>query len=179
MRRSRRVLAAVVLAAVGAVAALGLPGCGDPDPEGPGSESGQYAGMKGPLGGLVDFFPSDPVVSRLTAVIERDGIDGTVAVASVVNRSDRLVVIPSFTAHRLNGVSVLLARADRDPRFAAAEVPGAGTYVPAEGALTVYLVMPGTPRDVVQVGMRVGIGQEIMLTPQRADGAQPAPRKAP
>lgn len=157
---------------VAAVAALSMlmAGCGDPDPEGPGSESGQYAGRGDALGALVDFNASDGVVGRLNVVMDRDDIDGTVAVAAIVNRSDRLVPIPTFTAHRLNGESAVLARADQDARFASADVPGAGSYVPAAGALTVYLVMPGTQRDVVRIGMRVGIETETTLEPQRADG---------
>lgn len=147
-------------------------GCGDPDPDGPASESGQYAGRSGDLGGLVDFQPADATVSRLKQVMERRGIEGSVAVAALVNRSDHLIPIPTVTAHRLNGRSAVLARADRDPRFTAAAVRSAGTYVPAKGALTVYLVLPGTSRDVVEMGMRVGLGTEITLAPQRADGAQ-------
>ncbi len=170
--RSQRLVA--MLAA--AMMALGTAGCGDPDPEGPGSESGQYAGLKDGLGGLVDFAASDSTVVRLEDVIEREDINGTVAVAAIVNRSKRLVPIPTLTAHRLDGRSSVLARADRDPRFVSARVAGSGTYVPAEGAITVYLVMPGTPRDVVRIGMREGIETEISLTPQREDGAQPGRR---
>ena len=114
------------------------------------------------LGALVDFNASDGVVGRLNVVMDRDDIDGTVAVAAIVNRSDRLVPIPTFTAHRLNGESAVLARADQDARFASADVPGAGSYVPAAGAL-VYLVMPGTQRDVVRIRMRVGIETETTL----------------
>ncbi len=169
----RRGMVAAVLAGL---IAVGASGCGDPDPEGPASESGQYAGMNGPLGALVDFAASDATVARLNDVIERDDINGTVAVASIVNRSKRLVPIPTFTAHRLDGRSSVLARADRDARFVDARVGGSGTYVPAEGAVTVYLVMPGITRDVVRIGMREGIETEVMLAPQRADGAQPGRR---
>lgn len=169
MRRSPRriLLSAVVVAAV-----LTVAGCGDPDPAGPASESGQYAGREGALGGLIDFHASDATVTRIRRAMADSGTDGSVAVAALVNRSDRLIPIPTFTAHRLNGRSTVLQRADRLQELDAADVRGAGTYVPVQGALTVYLVMAGTYRDVTDVGMRVGIDPEITLRPQRTDGAR-------
>jgi len=162
-----------VIACVAVMAAGGaLSGCGDPDPEGPGSESGQYAGIRDGLGALIDFRASD----RRTDLVARALGDRreTVAVAAIVNRTDRLIGIPTFTAQRVNGLTQVLARADRDPAIRAAGLPEAGSYVPARGAVTVYLLLPGSPSDVTRIAMRTGIEREVRLHPQRSDGAQPA-----
>lgn len=160
------------LVAVIACALVAVAGCGDPDPEGPGSDSGQYAGMRDGLGALVDFRASDHGTALIRAAL--DGRRETVAVAAIVNRTDRLIPIPTFTAHRVSGLSAVLSRADRDPAVQAAGLPEAGSYVPAKGAVTVYLLLPGPVRDVTAVAMRTGIEREVKLSPQRADGAQPA-----
>ncbi len=165
-RRRTATIACLLVLSAGTLAA-----CGDPDPEGPGSESGQYAGIRDGLGALIDFGASDRRTKRIADAME--GRSETVAVVSIVNRTDELVGIPTFTAHRVNGLTTVLARADRDPRLRAAGLPEAGSYVPARGALTVYLLLPGSPADVTAVAMRSGLEREVRLQPQRADGVQP------
>lgn len=144
-------------------------GCGGDDEKPlPVVESGRFAGRSGAVGVLVEFRGEDEATRELTRVLVPQGGRWAIGIASIVNRSDALVEIPTLFATLPDRRVVTLERADRNPAAAAANLKEAGRYIPARSALRVYLIHRGGADDIRRVQMSVSGEAPVGLSPRAA-----------
>ncbi len=152
------------LVALAAAVAVFASGCGDSPT--PGAASGHYSGRGDGLGGSIDFHADEPMTDRIRELVK--GRRLRVAVAYVVNHSDRPQLMPTFTAERYDGRIVVLSRADKDPQIARIGLT-APLVVSPDGAATLYLLTTERPEGLTTIVMRRADGKRITLNPQPVD----------
>ncbi len=143
--------------------------------------SGFFVGTgAGGIGATLDLEGQDRVTAAVDAALRaRGGEPGTgpvVGVASVVNEGPVAVPAPSFIADFAGGGALPMPPAARvvgqvggpAARRAAALLARPPTSVPAGGAATIYVVLPGVaPGDVASVRMVIGPGRVVTMEARR------------
>lgn len=157
------VLAAAVLAGCGGSSAV--PNAKD--------VTGRFAGHNDDdIGVAVDFGAFDATTEAIRASLNPK-VMWAVGSVSVVNRAERPQPIPAMWITRPGGrVERLIAAATLLPEGAqkVQQLPPPGTFVPAQGAVSFYVVFRGTPLDARRLEIRVGTGPVTELSPQELTG---------
>jgi hypothetical protein len=169
-------------AGLGALAlAAGIAGCGggaggtSATESRPPAASGLFVGRAGDgLGASVDFGGFDRVTRALRPALGSGPGAPAIGVASVVNGSNGLRPVPTFSGVRADGGQVAmpsawraLSRRDDTAARRARALLAPLAPIPPDGSVAVYLVLPGgRPSELAAVRMLTGSGERVDLGPR-------------